>query len=121
MSDRHTEIIKKPLGDDLLVHFSPEVTRQFARLEAAVHDSPHFADEMLWELQDRADGEPLRPRTAILSIAVIVRETMRHIQATGDKRAEEALSGLIDALTELEPDRQPVVLEKSRKHQNRGV
>ena len=82
-------------AETLRVRFSPEVTQQFARLEAMVHDSNHFAPEILYELQDRAAGKPVSVRGTILSVAAIVRETMGHIAATGDTRAEEQLDSLI--------------------------
>jgi hypothetical protein len=82
-------------GETLRVRFSPEVTQQFARLEAMVYNSDHFAPEILLELRDRAAGKPVSVRGTIASVAAIVQETMSHIAATGDTRAEEQLESLI--------------------------
>ena len=82
-------------GETLRVRFSPEVTRQFARLVAMVHNSDHFGPEILLELRDRVAGKPVSVRGTIASVAAIVQETMRHVAATGDTRAEEQLESLI--------------------------
>lgn len=80
------------------MRFSPEVTQQFARLEAMVHDSNQFAPEILSELQDRAAGKPISVKNTIMSVAVIVRETMKHVAATGNTRAKEQLGDLVSEL-----------------------
>lgn len=85
-------------AETLRVQFSPEMTQQFARLEAMVHDSNHFESEILDELQDRAAGKPISVKNTILSVAAIVQETMRHVAATGDTRAEEQLGHLVSEL-----------------------
>jgi len=65
MAGKHTARLTESTGNDLRVQFSPEVTRQFSRLEAAVHDSEHFAPEIFWILQDMTERKPVSVRSAI--------------------------------------------------------
>lgn len=95
---KHSQQFRKVNTEVTKVQFSPEVVTSFRRLEALVHDSDHFAPEMLDSLQDFASGKPARLASAMATMANIGRETMRHVQATGDVRAEDALSNLASEL-----------------------
>jgi len=87
--------------DDFEVHFDPEVGRALARIEAAVHDSKHFSPDILMNLQDYAQGSSFPSVIRALSaVATIVHETTKHIAATGDQRAEQALSKFTDLFYE---------------------
>jgi hypothetical protein len=52
MAGRHSSKVTEVKAEELEVHFSPEMKRHFARLEAAVCGREHFAPEILWILQD---------------------------------------------------------------------
>lgn len=82
------------------VRFSPEVTRKFARLEAFVHGSPHFDSGLLTNLQSLASGKAPCLDEIIPEMAQLASETMRHVEATGDTRAADALSDLTSSLLE---------------------
>jgi len=121
MSGKHTSRIAESRGDDLNVQFSPEVTRQFSRLEAAVHDSKHFAPEIFWILQDMTQRKPMSVRSAILSVAAIVKETAQHVHATGDERTGEALDALIEGLIPEKNSSYPITVTKDpAKEQGRA-
>jgi hypothetical protein len=82
------------------IRFSPEVKRLFARVEGAVHGSEHFSPEILENLQEYADEKPLLIQAALAHVATVTKETMRHINATGDEKAQLALWDLASALGE---------------------
>jgi hypothetical protein len=82
-------------ADAATVRFSPQVVRSFAQLEAMVHDSPHFSAEIKENLQGFASGKPSPVHTALTEMGLIARETMNHVRATGDTRAEQALNDLL--------------------------
>lgn len=120
MTGKHAKAITESAGTDVRVHYSPELRRQFARLEAAVHDSDDFPSEMVWIIQDKADGKPSSVQNEILGIAAIVKETMEYIHKTGDKKAEEALEGIIDGLLAVNPNSPPVIMTAKGKRAGRG-
>jgi hypothetical protein len=76
------------------------VARNFARLEACVHDSPHFDSGLLVNLQLLALGKPACLDTVLPEMAQLARETMQHVQATGDARAADALLDLTSSMGE---------------------
>jgi hypothetical protein len=108
-TERHTSGTQKIDAEGVKVQFTPGVVRGFARLEALVHDSLHFDSDLLLNLQDLAAGKPFFIQTALSEMALLTRETMKHVQATGDKRAEEALEELHERLMG-DPDPKTVTL-----------
>jgi hypothetical protein len=74
------------------VRISPDVARNFARLEAFVHDSPHFDSGLLVNLQSLASGKSPPLAEIIPEMAQLARETMQHVQATGDIRPSRRMS-----------------------------
>jgi hypothetical protein len=87
----------KPYPDPVMVEFSSELRQEFARLEAAVHDSKHFSPEILLNLQEYAQGVyPLLVADTITGIANITREAMKRVNATSDKTARKALDSVIE-------------------------
>jgi len=100
--------------DDLLVQFSPEMVRGFARLEAMVNKSEQVAPETLLTLQELAGGRHFILKEALFWISKIVEETSEHVHATGDKRAKEALSDLMTCMWDIEkePGYTPFTLAK---------
>jgi len=91
------------------IKFSQEVVKSLGRLEALVHGSAHYSPELLKNLQDWASGRPISGVSmALTEMALITRETMKHVNATGDTRAEETLGELISALMGLGLDPNPV-------------
>jgi len=114
-TERHTSGTQKIDAEGVRVQFAPGVVRGFARLEALVHDSPHFDSDLLLNLQDLAAGKPFFIQTALSEMALLTRETMKHVQATGDKRAEEALEELHERLMgDPDPKTVTVLVPKSR-------
>jgi hypothetical protein len=97
-------------ADSVLVQFSPEVVRGFARLEAALHDSQHFSQDILLNLQDYAAGKPLSVERALTGIALVTRETMEHVRATGDERTKDVLNNFISDLLGVHDNSKPVAL-----------
>lgn len=100
-------------ADRVMVQFSPEVLRGFARLEAAVHKSEHFSPDILVNLQEYTAGKPLSVQSALTGIAFFTKEAMEHVNATGDKRAKEALDDLIGNLLGLNK-KPPFTLTEAR-------
>ena len=82
-------------ADTATIQFSPVVVRGFARLEAMIHDSPHFDSDLRENLRQLASGKPFPVHMALTEMALITRETMDHVHATGDTRAQQALDELI--------------------------
>lgn len=110
---KHARSISEMDADSVRVQFSPNMRRAFARLEAAVCDSTHFSPEILQNLQEYANGKSLSVQGALTGIAMITSEATGHVNATGDKRAEQALSHLIGQLMEEGPN-PPITLVKSQ-------
>jgi hypothetical protein len=114
--------MSKPVGrrareinpDDLLIEFSPEMMRGFARLEAMVNKSEQFSPETLLTLQEMAGGRHFIAKEAFFWVSRIVQEASEHIHATRDERAKEALSNLMTTMwdVEKEPGYTPFVLSK---------
>lgn len=88
---------------DLVVKFPPKVLHHFNRLAVFVEGSEHFSPEILENLQDYAHGKPQDVQRAMSGIAHVVQEAMKHIHATGDKRAQQALDGLMYEIMEGDP------------------
>ena len=84
--------------DDVQIQLAPEVLRSLSRIEALVHDSSHFDKDLLVNLQGLTSGKPIPVQMALTEVGLITRETMKHVHATGDKRAAEALSDLHNQL-----------------------
>jgi hypothetical protein len=114
--------MSKPVGqrvkeihpDDLLIQFSPEMMRGFARLEAMVNNSEHVEPETLLTLQELAGGRHFILKESLFWISKIVQETSEHSHATGDERAKEALSNLMTTMWDIEkePGYTPFTLAK---------
>jgi hypothetical protein len=115
--DRHTA--RRPRrstemdAETVMIQFSPDVVRGFARLEAAVHDSPHFSPDILENLQEYAAGKPLSVHSALTAIAFVTREAMHHVNATGDDSAKRALDSFVGDLLGKD-DRPPFAITKIR-------
>jgi hypothetical protein len=98
LAEKHASRKQRVNADDVEIKFSPEVVRSLTRLEALLHDSPHYSSDLLENLRDLASGKPQPVQIVLTEMALITRETMRHVQATGDKRAAEALRDFHEAL-----------------------
>jgi len=85
---------------EIKVSFSPAVKAAFADLAAAVHFSEHFDSGMRRELQEWAAGKELTAHSVILALPTLAGETFRHIQATGDARAQEAWDEISSQIAE---------------------
>lgn len=120
MAGDHSRKLTEFQPDELRVHFSPELKRNFARLEAAVCESEHFDGAMLRVLQDLAEGKPTTVRSTIIAIAAVVQETGNHIRATGDEKAEELLSTIIDGMMPLKDGPEPITVVKNEIKKGRG-
>lgn len=94
-ASKHLRNVTEIDADTAKIQFSPVVVKSLARLEALVHDSPHYSPALLENLQEMASGKPYPVHTALTEMALITRETMKHVQATGDTGAKEALDDLI--------------------------
>jgi hypothetical protein len=111
---RHATRAQKIDADTARIQFSPEVVRSFARLEALVHDSTHYAPDLLVNLQELASGKHYPVHMALNEMALITRETMKHVHATGDTRAEQALDDLISSVMNIGSDPKPVTVLASK-------
>jgi hypothetical protein len=114
-SRRSSSRIRAPEVDigSLRVQFSPEVVRGFARVEAAVHKSQHFSPEILENLQEYAQGQAVHMESALYGVALVVRETMKHIHETGNERAQEALDNLFAELIGVTDKGKPFTVVKA--------
>jgi hypothetical protein len=121
MTGKHSQKLNEVRPEKLDVHFSPEMKRHFARLEAAVCDSEHFSPEMLWILQDLAGGKTSSVRSTMLGVAAVIHETGKHVRTTNDEKTDELLAAIVEGLT-IQPDGpEPITLVKSpAKRQGRG-
>jgi hypothetical protein len=106
------QIRRRPVIDaDLAqIQFSPEVVRSFARLAALVSDSKDFSQEIRENLEELASGKPYPVHTALTEMALITRETMDHIHATGDQSARKALDQLISNVMGVGFESRPVAV-----------
>lgn len=99
----------------LRVQFSDDVIRSLNRIEAAVHDSKHFDSDLLVNLQDLTSGKPIPVSYALSEVALITRETMKHVHATGDTKAAEALDQLIAEFIGVDDKTKPVVIVQATR------
>ena len=102
MADSHRRKLDKREKLDpraITVEFAPEVMKALADLDAAVKTSSHFDGDMYAILHEWVTGEA-KPtvRDAIVDLPLIADETFRYIQATSDKRAEDAWDQLCEHL-----------------------
>jgi hypothetical protein len=97
----HAHKVRTLSVDDYSVHLSPQMKQGLARIAAAVQDSKDFDPDIRANLEELAGGKPfLTVRNALSGIAWITKETMRHINATGDQTAQSALSNFIEQFYE---------------------
>jgi len=120
MTGDHSSKLTELKPDELRVHFSPELKRNFARLEAAVCESEHFGPEMLRVLQDLAEGIPTTVRSTILAVAAVVHETGSYMLATGDTKPDELLSTIIDGMMPFRGGPEPITVVKNKVNQGRA-
>jgi hypothetical protein len=90
----------KRLEDNLMVEFSPKVLDSFAALDSAIGTSRHFDEDIRENLREYAQGAPRLVPNAITGIAFITREAAKHVEATQDIDAKNALSDLLHNLDE---------------------
>ena len=113
-ASKHAARVQKrsqPEALDLKLEYSPEMRRAFARLEAAIYDSPHCDGGILENLEMFSEKHPWPLQSVLTGIATVVREAMKHVAATGDQRAEGALTDLMVLLGDEKP---PVSLASKR-------
>jgi len=67
-----------------------EVDSSSLSLDAATHFSEHFSGDIQPILHEWANGKSPTLQGAMVALPLIAQETCSHINATGDKRAEEA-------------------------------
>lgn len=84
----------------VVVNFSPEVTKAFGDLAAAVHFSEHFDGEMLKTVEDYAAGKPRSVHDIMTALPAIAEETFKHVHATGDQSAAKAWSNISSEMLE---------------------
>ena len=96
----HSRKVAEIDARDIKVHFSPAVRSAFGDLEAAVHFSEHFDGDILRTVQDYAAGKPKSVHDVLIVLPTIAGETMKHVKATGDKRAEEAWNEIAGQISE---------------------
>jgi hypothetical protein len=94
----HTQRATEIDQSTITLKFSEDVLRAMRRLEAAVHGSKHFDSDLLQNLERLTSGEPIPVDHAVSEIALITKETMKHIHATGDKLAERAFQDFLDQI-----------------------
>lgn len=75
---------------EIEIHFSPRLMQAFKDLSAAVHFSEHFSPEIRMNLEDWVTKGPRSLHSALTGLPSIAEETIKHIAATGDQRAQEA-------------------------------
>jgi hypothetical protein len=76
------------------IKFSPAVVDRFRDLETAVREKGHFDSDVLKNLEHWASGKGGAVSLALGDMIMITQETMKHIQATGNQEAKQALSML---------------------------
>ena len=82
------------------VHFSPAVTSAFGDLEEAVRTSGHFDRDLLRTVQELAAGADKSAHAVLISLPAIAAETMKHVRATGDAKAEQAWNDIAAQMNE---------------------
>lgn len=84
----------------LRLHFSASVRQAFGDLEAAVHFSQEFSDDMRAIVNDWAVGRSPTLHDVLIAFPLIAEHTFRHIRATGDQRAQDAWDQLSSQINE---------------------
>ena len=85
---------------DIKVQLSPAVTSAFSDLEQAVRGSEHFDGDIIRIVQDYAAGKTKSVHDVLIGLPAIAMETMKHVRATGDKRAEQAWEDIAAQMNE---------------------
>jgi|SRR5579862_6156294 len=98
--------------DSVQLQFSRHVTESFEKILDAVRASPHFSPEIKTNLEEASKPCLLTVQTAFEHIAMVCEETMKHVVATGDQRARDALDDLVCQLMIEEPHGRPFRLVK---------
>jgi hypothetical protein len=86
----HSRKVAEIDSRDIEVRFSPAVIKAFGDLEESVRGSQHFDSEARRIVQDYAAGKAKSVHDVLIGFPAIAMETMRHVRATGDTRAEMA-------------------------------
>ena len=107
---KHAAGLRKTDIDMTKIGFSKEVLRRLTRLDALIRDSEHISPETREELRELASGQPRDVQTALWDMAIIAQDTMKHVVATGDKRAEQALNDVIASVIGVTRHARPVTL-----------
>lgn len=100
MPDSHRGRLDELDARNINVRFSQRVKSALADLDAAVHFSEHFDGDAYAILRDWAKGKAPSVHDVMVALPLIASETFRHIQATGDRRAEEAWDQLCSDMLE---------------------
>jgi hypothetical protein len=111
---RHAKRVQKkstPDESDIQVRYSPKMRRAFARIEAAVHNSEHFDEGILENLELFTEDRPWSLQDVLNAIATVVHCTMEHVAATHDAKAREALTEFLVVLG----DEPPVKIMQKRE------
>ena len=97
------------------MEFSPEVRKQFARLEALMDGSKHCSPETLETLRHVSEGATFNATQTLTSIMLIVQDAVTHLHSTGDQRVKGALLALMDELdgSERGPGHTPFTFAKN--------
>jgi hypothetical protein len=96
----HSRKVAQIDAKEIKVHFSPAVTSAFGDLEASVQSSEHFDKDILRTVQDYAAGQAKSIHGVLISLPAIAAETMKHVRATGDARAEQAWNDITAQINE---------------------
>ena len=110
---RHSQRSSRNPAEKAELKFSDEVAQRFADLEAAVQGKGHFDGDVLKNLHHWATGKSGTVSLALGDMLMITEETMKHVQRTGNKEAEHALSELFQDLIGRGPDSPPVATVKT--------
>lgn len=96
----HSRKVSEVNASDIVVQFSPSVTKAFGDLEEAVRGSEHFDLDIHRIVQDYAAGKTKTLHSVLIGLPAIAQETMKHVRLTGDTSAEAAWGEIASQIVE---------------------
>ena len=96
----HAQKVEEINARNIMVQFSPAVTKAFGDLKEAVGDSKHFDWDALQMVKDYAAGKPKTLHSALIGLPSVAMATMEYVRMTGDRSAEVAWQDIAGQINE---------------------
>jgi hypothetical protein len=96
----HSRKVAEINANEIMVQFSPAVTKAFGDLEEAVRGSEHFDWDAHKIVKDYAAGKPKTLHSALIGLPSVAMATMEYVRMTGDRSAEMAWQDIAGQINE---------------------